>query len=367
MNGYRLGTPLNSVLILSITVGLLCAGAQEAHAQTRTLPALNADPTRTSVSGLSSGGYMAVQFGVAFSSLIKGAGIIAGGPYFCAQGDGATATSTCSCPFLLCSDQAIDVSELIRITEKNSAQGRIDPTSNLASQRIWLFSGRADSVVPRRVMNALEIYYSHYVDRSAITYENHLNAQHALPTDSYGNACDNLGDPYINNCGYDAAGELLSAIYGPLAPRNEGPLGGDFVQFDQTEFLAHPISHGMDTTGWLYVPTTCRNNEPCRLHIAFHGCNQYQSYRYFQFGSGMMTFGTTFVRNAGYNKWADTNRIIVLYPQATKSPAENNFEGCWDWWGYDDPNYATKSGRQMSAVRSMMQRIATASTSGGAP
>ena len=113
----------------------------------------------------------------------------------------------------------------------------------------------------------------------------------------------------------------------------------------------------MDTTGWIYVPETCRNREPCRLHVAFHGCKQYQSYTYFQFGSGLVRFGTTFVRNTGYNKWADNNGIIVLYPQATATPAENNFEGCWDWWGYDDLNYATKSGRQMSAVRSMLQRI----------
>jgi len=52
-----------------------------------------------------------------------------------------------------------------------------------------------------------------------------------------------------------------------------------------------------------------------------------------------VTFGTTFVRNIGYNKWADTNRIIVLYLQAT--PTSSNPLGCWDWWGYDDPNYAT--------------------------
>ena len=254
--------PWNRVLILSISIGLVCASAQKTQAQNHMLPALNADPAETSVSGLSSGGYMAVQFGVAFSSLIKGAGIIAGGPYFCAQGDVATATSTCTCTLLFCSDQVIDVSELIQITEKTAAQGRIDPTSYLASQKIWLFSGRADLVVPRRIMNALEVYYSHYVDRSAITYKNHLNAQHAMPTNSYGNACDNLGDPYINNCRYDAAGELLNAIYGPLASRNEGLLGGNFVQFDQTEFLADPASHGMDTTGWLYVPETCRKKEP---------------------------------------------------------------------------------------------------------
>jgi len=41
------------------------------------------------------------------------------------------------------------------------------------------------------------------------------------------------------------------------------------------------------------------------------------------------------------NEWADTNRIIVLYPQAhatTVSELTSLFntklQGCWNWWGY---------------------------------
>jgi len=36
------------------------------------------------VSGISSGGYMAVQFHVSYSSAINGAAIFAGGPFYCA-------------------------------------------------------------------------------------------------------------------------------------------------------------------------------------------------------------------------------------------------------------------------------------------
>ena len=39
-----------------------------------------------SVSGISSGAFMAVQMGVAFSKDIVGLGAIAGGPYYCALG-----------------------------------------------------------------------------------------------------------------------------------------------------------------------------------------------------------------------------------------------------------------------------------------
>ncbi|HXZ06691.1 MAG TPA: poly(3-hydroxybutyrate) depolymerase, partial [Paraburkholderia sp.] len=76
----------------------LCALSVGSFAQSiKPLPALNIDITQTSVSGLSSGGFMAVQLAVAFSSIIKGAGIVAAGPFYCSQGSLVTATTRCSC------------------------------------------------------------------------------------------------------------------------------------------------------------------------------------------------------------------------------------------------------------------------------
>ena len=49
------------------------------------LPKLGADLAATSVSGLSSGAFMAGQIEVAHSKDIVGAGIVAGGPYACAE------------------------------------------------------------------------------------------------------------------------------------------------------------------------------------------------------------------------------------------------------------------------------------------
>jgi hypothetical protein len=40
----------------------------------------------TTVSGISAGGFMAAQMAIAFSQSIVGAGIFAGGPFYCAQG-----------------------------------------------------------------------------------------------------------------------------------------------------------------------------------------------------------------------------------------------------------------------------------------
>jgi hypothetical protein len=42
---------------------------------------------KSSISGVSSGAFMAVQFATAWSSIIKGVGIVAGGPFWCAEAD----------------------------------------------------------------------------------------------------------------------------------------------------------------------------------------------------------------------------------------------------------------------------------------
>src|SRR5215831_18656535 len=132
----------------------------------------NVDISQTSVSGLSSGGFMAVQFEVAFSSTLRGAGVIAGGPYYCAQGNLLTATSTCSCvPFGCFGQSSTNVAQLIAITDRNAGRGVIDNTGNLDRHRIWLFSGTSDTAVPQRVMDDLFTYYRHYIKAASIFYK----------------------------------------------------------------------------------------------------------------------------------------------------------------------------------------------------
>lgn len=60
---------------------LLATGAAAAA-----LSAYNVDPSSVSVSGISSGGFFAVQLGVAYSDVFPvGFGVFAGGPYDCAR------------------------------------------------------------------------------------------------------------------------------------------------------------------------------------------------------------------------------------------------------------------------------------------
>ena len=51
------------------------------------LPELKIDLAQTTVSGISSGAFMAVQLGVAHSASVRGVAATAGGPYFCALDD----------------------------------------------------------------------------------------------------------------------------------------------------------------------------------------------------------------------------------------------------------------------------------------
>jgi poly(3-hydroxybutyrate) depolymerase len=63
-------------LLSLLLVALVCpiAGAADP------LPSYNVDLGETSVSGISSGAYMAVQMGIAYSEIVTGVGVFAGGP-----------------------------------------------------------------------------------------------------------------------------------------------------------------------------------------------------------------------------------------------------------------------------------------------
>jgi len=309
-----------------------------------TLPKYNVSFDNVSVSGLSSGGYMAAQMHMAYSKTIrKGAGVIAGGPVYCSQGNISIATGPC-----MADTGSRNLPYLVSTINTWSGNGYIDPTANLAASRVYLFSGTIDSTVRQPVMNDLRSMYGNYVASANIQYKNTLAAEHAVPTDSSGNACSYNGTPYVNNCNFDAAGEILKWIHGSLNARNTGTLSGSFVNFDQRAYWGNgdPTSHGMANDGWAYVPASCAAGQSCKLHVAFHGCKQ-----------NAATVGSQFYGNAGYNRWADSNNMIVLYPQAAATYANPN--GCWDWWGYDDVNFPAKSGGQMVAVKTMIDRVAS--------
>src|ERR1700704_5066631 len=249
------------------------------------LPALLIDPAETTISGLSSGGFMAVQLHVAYSATFKkGAGIVAGGPFHCAEGSLLNATGRC-----MKHDSSIPVTSLVNTTKSWATSGYLDPVANLASSKVYLFSGTLDSAVTQPVMNDLLSYYQAFVPPANIVYKHDIAAEHSMVTEDYGSACSTKAAPYINDCDFDLAGALLKQLYGTLNPRNNGTLGGTFTEYDQTTFVS---GHGMADTGWLYVPQACGAGTRCRLHVVLHGCKQNSA-----------DIGQQYVRSTGYNRW----------------------------------------------------------------
>ena len=303
-------------------------------------PKLTLDLASTSVSGISSGGFMAVQFHVAFSSMMKGAAIFAAGPYDCSKGSIQTALGSCAT-----GSPAPDVASLVALTNQYAQAGAIDDPSALASQRVFIFGGADDPVVAPAVVDSLNDYYASFIAKTSIDYvSRRAGTSHTWPTLAYGTPCDVVSTPYLGKCSYDGAGAALQQIFGTLAAPAATPAGA-IVSIPQSAFIADPGAASLDDLAYAYIPASCSSGDTCKLHVAFHGCLQ-----------GASLVGDAFYAHAGLNEWADTNHIVVLYPQVTKSTM--NPEGCWDWWGYTGADFAKKTGAQMAMVRAMMSGMA---------
>ncbi|MGD8614998.1 MAG: hypothetical protein PVI91_04915 [Gammaproteobacteria bacterium] len=337
-------------LHLLVLIGLVPAGVAGS------LQTYNISDDGISISGVSAGGYMAHQFHVAHSASVRGAGIIAGGPYHCA-GDAYPFNMLTTMDKCMDAPDGVpffgppDVDASIAETQQEFRDGTIDDPANLRADGVYLFSGRLDRTVPQPVMDVLDVYYRRL--GATVRYIHYMPAGHAMITDNDGaNACNITEAPFINDCDHDAAGALLRQIYGPLkdpVPWEKSSL----LSFDQSDFIEEPEANSMQSVGYLYVPEDCARELPCRLHIALHGCGQTEE-----------AIGDAFYTQAGYNGWAEANDIIVLYPQAAARTylllPWPNPNGCWDWWGYTGGQYHTREGVQMRAIKAMVDRLSGA-------
>ena len=340
------GISMGTLRLLRLT-GTLILGCSASLAQAGTLGAYNIDPAKVTVSGISSGGAMAVQVHVAYSATFKGAAIFAGAAYNCAEGILANALTRC---MNAASASQIPVATLASTTVEWARQGLIDDPANLARSQVYLFSGTLDAIVRQPGMDAARNYYEAFVKPASIVYNNATPAGHAWISPLGPNLCELTRSPYINNCGIDPEQSFLSHFYGALNPKAASVLSGKFLPFDQSEFLDdhNPAAHSVDANGWAYVPASCAQGKRCGVHVAFHGCNQ-----------GYTKVGDQFFRRTGLNEWADTNNLVVLYPQAVPTTTTSivNGQGCWDWWGYDQANYAQRKGPQILMTKRMVDRV----------
>lgn len=327
--------------LAAVGIAATTAGGATAAVPTPTPGSLQQyDISSTYVSGLSSGGFMANQMHVAYSDVFEGAGIFSAGAYDCAQNSVNTAQYACMDTLMARKTPA----QLEQLTRDRATAGKVDPVANMSGDKVWLFHGTNDNTVKAAVNDDLATYYRDF--GADVVYDNTSSSGHAWVSPLGPNSCTSTSSPYVNNCGGDPVKEMLTHLLGSVNPASSSALTGRLVQFGQSTYApggsAGAISMGNE--GFAYVPQSCQSGASCKLMVTLHGCYQY-------FG----LVGNALMDKAYLNEYADTNDMIVLYPQATTMTG--NPRGCWDWWGYKSADYAQKSGPQMTAVMNMARAL----------
>lgn len=206
-----------------------------------------------------------------------------------------------------------DLPALIDFTKQFEAEGKIDPTSNLYDDQTFVWMGKYDTVVGLTVGVAVEDYYKNFVNESRLHLDHDFPAQHCLPTLEWGVQCDKLRPPFIGLCEYDGVGDAFQHFWGAenLQPRTTA-IASNLAEFDQTPYIPDSPLASLGDKGFIYVPTACQDrNNVCHLHFSFHGCMQPEA-----------IIGDKWAVHGGYNEWAESNNIIVIYPNTKPSFGE---------------------------------------------
>ena len=354
------------------------------------------DALDVSISGVSSGAAMAVQYAVAHSGSVAGVGSIAGPGWGCAEGSVSQAINDCMCG----RHPVVSKIEMARALAASNDGGidRLVSGKPQALKRSYVFHSAADGTVVEQSARAGIAFLSAFIGKAPVVDlgnpgDGSNRAGHGIVSPDGTDSCSTDGHDitYVRHCGAaDNAGKLFLALYGQGSAYDAGKRVNDIPEselwrFDQQRIIeevkkgagalaADSLFWGfpyqsvrrknldMARTGYLYVPPSCRQTDSkCRVHIALHGCKQ-----------DVRNFAMT----AGYNNWAEHYKVIVIYPAvqpdvpqsgevcglATVQPIadtswyEPNPNGCWDWWGYldagwpDDQRYLTRQAPQMQVI-----------------
>ena len=308
-----------------ITIALLTATVSHAGDS----PDVKIDRDKVTVFGFSSGGEMAHQMHLAYSDLINGVAIVAGGPYGCAEGSSSIAMSRCMGGV----PDAVPVAERVAVVRAAAAAGELAATNNLENDRVWLFHGTQDPIMGAGLSDALAALYSEFIPAEQILYVNDIEAGHGFPAQGHGSECTAMEPPFVIDCDFDAAGALLQHLYPDLVAPGPGP-GLELAKVT----LPGAAEAGLSDAAYLFIPPACVNSEKaCAMHMVLHGC-----------GQSAVQLGTDFMMQSGFLPWAQANDIVMAFPQVVPGPL-NPFT-CWDWWGYTGANYDTRDGAQMAVL-----------------
>ncbi|MFJ3903740.1 PHB depolymerase family esterase [Streptomyces sp. NPDC090025] len=334
----RRTTLVRRLAVLLTALAAVLGLAAPAHAGEGPLPRLHI--TGTYVTGISSGGFMASQLQVAYSGTFQGVGVFAAGPYYCGKGALVTGVIACGTGLLSTDPEGIE-----QIARRWSAEGRIDPVGNLTGKPVYTYHGTKDPLVRDRVSDEGVQFYRDFGAR--VRYHDTDPAGHGWPTPNAQLDCGTTFYPFLINCGNDPQGEMLTHWLGSVNPPSAvqtGTLGA----YDQDRYVPGGWAqwYSMGGKSYLYTPDSCALGAPCKLVVALHGCLSDDKF-----------VGDRFARESHLNEYADTNDLVILYPQADISVARANPQGCWDWWGYTGSDFAQKSAPQMRAVLNQVHAL----------
>lgn len=145
------------------------------------------------------------------SSSLKGVGIIAGGIYFCADGKVEFEEyfeKCCTKP------NKLDIIDKKLYAKQLEKQGFIDNITNLKDKPVYLFHGLLDQVVnsnSTRLNNEFFLAYGSNVKLTLLP-----KAYHAWVTDDYGRGCKTNGLPWVINCDFNLAFDMMTHFYKDL-------------------------------------------------------------------------------------------------------------------------------------------------------
>lgn len=354
--------PASHLTLRPIAYALLCVGvcvSAPLMAQDETpddLPALGAFADQASAVGVSSGGYMATQLVVAWPERFSGLGVLAAGPWSCAQGSLSLALNQC----MMTRRGEPSLAELAARHQRYIELEQVGSEEALSQLRAYLWHGEEDEVVEPVLGDLLAEQWQQWLASpdEQLRVARSENTGHGWPVRLPSEAtpgphewgqCRQGGGTYLLSCDEDIAGDMLDWLYPEReasdASEHKGEQGGELLAFDQSEFAAK----GLADTGYVFIPEGCEAGE-CPVTLALHGCQMSAN-----------AIDDTFVRYTGLNSWAAAHQQIVLYPQAESSIA--NPQGCWDWWGFAEstwqlsPQHDTRNGTQIGALMAMLDRL----------
>jgi hypothetical protein len=178
------------------------------------------DPHQVSISGLSSGGAMALQYAVAHSGSIIGVGSVAGPAWYCAEGDLAHAMQVCM------KGQGT-VRPKTDLARQFAAAGKIDSLSGNTTSALkhsFVFQSKDDEVLNPRSGQANVDFLAALtgvapkVDQGR-SDDGSANAGHGIISPDGTDSCSGKGKTFIRRCGAeDNPAEVLSTMYGEEMP-----------------------------------------------------------------------------------------------------------------------------------------------------